>query len=261
MISVIISIYNRLDNLELILQGLELQTFRDFEVIISEDNNSQNTIDYLNIARNKFSFPIKHVSQEDIGFRKTRILNKAVLASSGEYLVFFDGDCVPHHKNLESYAKHLTPTTVCMGRRCYISESYTAKLLKTKKFKKINIFNLLLHGKRIEYAIYITKKKYNHSNRKILGCNWGVPKQLLIDINGFDEDYIKAGVGEDHDIDWRLRKKGGITFLNIKKEVIVYHLYHKPNYDDEVTRFVNEQKDSKMKIGYIVCKNGIQKLE
>ena len=31
-------------------------------------------------------------------------------------------------------------------------------------------------------------------------------KKYLMDLNRFDEDYIKPGVGEDTDIEWRIKK-------------------------------------------------------
>lgn len=259
MISVIVSIYKNLKNLELILLGLSKQTFNDFEVIISEDNNSEETEKVIKSFKSQFNFQIKHVSQEDIGFRKTKILNQAILVSSGEYLVFLDGDCVPHKKLLESYNKYLKPNTVCMGRRCYLNKSFTEKLYKTKDISKINIFNIILNGKHLDHAFYINNAKIGNPNRKIIGCNWGIDKQSLLDINGFDEDYNKPGVGEDHDVDWRLRLKD-ITFLNIKREVIVYHLYHKSNYTQDITDEMNALKDKKKKEGFIICKNGINKL-
>lgn len=259
MISVIISIYKDLKNLNLVFLGLENQTFKNFEVIVSEDNSSPQTAEFINKAKKQFSFPIKHVSQEDIGFRKTRILNKALLVSSGEYLVFLDGDCIPHKQLLNAYSKNLTPTSVCMGRRCYLDKNLTEKLHEKQNFKGINVLNLLLHSTRMELGIYIPNLRIGSPNRLILGCNWGIMRQILIDINGFDEDYQHAGVGEDHDIDWRLRLKK-MNFVNIKHQAIVYHLYHKPNYTPEVTKFVNIQKKEKMALGHIVCKNGIQKI-
>lgn len=258
MISVIISIYKDLSNLKLVLLGLSKQTFKNFEVIISEDNNSLETANFITSTRKIFNFSIKHVSQEDIGFRKTRILNKALLISEGKYLVFLDGDCIPHKRLLESYYNNLTPNTVCMGRRCYLDKNITEKLRKQFDLKKINLFNLLFHSNRLELGIYNPYLKTGSPKRMILGCNWAVSRQVLLDINGFDEDYVHAGVGEDHDIDWRLRLKN-IIFKNIKHQVIVYHLYHKPNYSSETTAFVNNQKDDKIKIGNIFCINGVIK--
>lgn len=260
MISVIVSIYKNLDNLDLILLGLANQTFKDFEVIVSEDNDSIDTINFLTNARKRFDFEIKHVSQEDIGFRKTKILNKALLAASAEYLVFLDGDCVPHKRLLESYAKHLKPNTVCFGRRCFIGESFTKKLYKSKNIKDFTFLNVLIHGKHLDHGFYIKNAKLQKPYRLIIGCNWGIYKQSLLDINGFDEDYILPGVGEDHDVDWRLRLQPNITFLNIKREVIVYHLFHKANYTQEVTDAVNALKEKKRKEGHVFCKNGILKV-
>lgn len=84
-ISIVISIYNRFDNLKLILMALDQQTVKLFEVIISEDNNSPKTVEFIELARKRFDFRIKHISQEDLGFRKTMALNKAVLASEYDY--------------------------------------------------------------------------------------------------------------------------------------------------------------------------------
>lgn len=263
MISVIISIYKEINNLEIILNALQKQSYSDFEVIVSEDNNSEKVITFLNEVRPKYTYTIKHASQEDIGFRKTRILNKSLLIADGEYIVFLDGDCIPHYKFLESYHKKLDENTVCLGRRTYLSEKFTneIKQSKEKDISKYSIFKLLSNISRIENAIYFPLlDKIKHSERLILGCNWGISKKQLLDINGFDEDYQKAGVGEDHDIDWRIRKKG-VYFRNIKRSAIVYHLYHKANYNDEITKEVNLMKNKKKELGYIICKNGIEKLD
>ena len=46
-------------------------------------------------ARTDFAHPILHVWHPDRGFRKTRILNRAVQAADFPYLLFTDGDCIP----------------------------------------------------------------------------------------------------------------------------------------------------------------------
>ena len=265
-LSVIISIYNKLDNLELILLALEKQTVDSFEVIISEDNNSSETAKYIEDARKRFSFDIKHINQEDIGFRKTMALNKAVLASSYDYLVFLDGDCVPHKKLVETYTEYLAPDTICLGRRCYLDKSLTDKLYKSKDMKVLSVFNLLLHAKRLKRAFYISPsiKKPNVCKkiRRIIGCNWAIHKQNILDINGYDEDYTHAAVGEDLDIDWRLRLLNDrIVFLNVKYQAITYHLYHPKNYSGDDVNISRAMKDEKMKAGNYICKNGIEKYD
>jgi glycosyltransferase involved in cell wall biosynthesis len=265
-ISVIISIYNRLDNLELILLGLERQTVKPLEVIVSEDNNSPETIQFIENARKRFTFPLKHVSQEDVGFRKTMALNKAVVASEGNYLIFLDGDCIPHEKFVEVYGQYLDRTTVCVARRCYLDKSLTEKLYRTKNLKLLSVFNILFHAKRLGHAFYtspaIKKPKLSRRSRSIIGCNWAVYKQNVLDVNGYDEDYRQAGEGEDFDIDWRLRRlNSNIIFLNLKHQAITYHLYHAFNYSMEDAVKSRKMKFAKIEAGHFVCKNGIRKIQ
>lgn len=263
--SIIISIYNKLDNLELILLGLESQTVKTFEVIVSEDNNSPVTAEFIRKARERFTFPIKHVSQEDCGFRKTRALNQAVMASAYDYLIFLDGDCVPHRKLVESYLTYLTPTTICLGRRCYLDKHLTDKLYKTKSLRPLSFFNILLHTKRLANAFYISpaiKKPRKHKrDYAIIGCNWAIWKQHILDVNGYDEDYVQAGEGEDFDIDWRLRLLNNkLLFLNMKHQAVTYHLYHSSNYSEDDIDKSKSTKKAKIAAGHYVCKNGIKKL-
>ncbi len=58
---------------------MALESEKDFEVIIAEDNNADETIEFLKNQREKYTFPIEHVSHENTGFRKNSILNKAIL--------------------------------------------------------------------------------------------------------------------------------------------------------------------------------------
>lgn len=263
-ISIIISIYNRIDNLELILLGLEKQTVKSFEVIVSEDNNAPETAAYIQDCRKRFNFTIKHISQEDIGFRKTMALNKSVLASECDYLIFLDGDCIPHKKLVETYLKYLTPTTICTGRRCYLDKSLTNRLYKAKNLKLLTITNILIHASRLGHAFYtspsILKPKPSRKSRDIIGCNWAIYKKNILDVNGYDEDYLQAGEGEDFDIDWRLRRLNDkFIFLNVKHQAITYHLYHGKNYSGEDIDKSEEMKLAKMKAGHYICENGINK--
>ena len=95
MISVIISHYDKIDNLSIILDAFKRQSCTNFEIIISEDGNDNKTKEFLKTL--KYSFPIKHTSQKDIGFRKNRALNKSIKIAEGNFIVFIDRDCIPAH--------------------------------------------------------------------------------------------------------------------------------------------------------------------
>lgn len=215
--------------------------------------------EFLEKMKSEFDFKIKNVFQEDLGFRKTRILNQAVLAASGNRLVFLDGDCVPHKELLAEYNEKLTPSTVAIGRRCYLNKRITKKILYSKDLSILSFLSILLNAGRLKNAFYMPwmSDKLN-SSRKIIGCNWAIYKQNLLDINGYDEDYNRPGRGEDFDIDWRLRKHG-LTINNIKHRVITYHLFHQSNHDKNDAIAMEDLMQKKIVEGNVFCKNGIIK--
>lgn len=254
-ISVIIGYYKNLPFLKLILNHLAIQTYKNFEVIIAEDAKDQDIADF--IKNHTYDFEIKHVFHDDIGFRKCKILNQAILISSGTYLVFLDGDCIPHPKHLESYFK-FSKLGICYGRRVMLSQEITEELIRDSK-KSLNWMNLLISGsKQIKHAFYFRFKSPTiEKNKGIWGCNWGLPKQTILDVNGFDEDYTTAGIGEDVDIEWRL-KKAGHSLYYLKHLAIVYHLNHPVHYNDAVVSIGQKQLKSKINEGFYYCKNGLK---
>ena len=69
------------------------QTHPANEIIVADDGSDKRTTALLKRYADKL--PLRHVWQEDKGFRKTEILNKAVQAAQSEYLIFMDQDLVP----------------------------------------------------------------------------------------------------------------------------------------------------------------------
>jgi GT2 family glycosyltransferase len=258
--TVIIAFYKRLDFLEKIFEGLEKQSKKDFEVIIAEDNDSPLTPGFIGSKRDKLSFQIKHVSQEDIGFRKNRILNEAVKVASAEILIFLDGDCIPHKHFIMQYCKHVVKGTACFGRRVMLGKTFTANLLQHPGIRSLRILSLLFSDSRqVEDAFYLPRLNKNITEyRGIWGCNWGLHVNDLIAVNGFDEDYVHASVGEDNDIEWRLRSSG-IKFKSLKHKAIVYHMYHRENYNEESFLINNALFETKKKQASLVCLNGLNK--
>lgn len=93
-ISIIVSTYNAEEWLKKVLWGFEQQIFKDFEVVIADDGSKEPTKILLEEMAKKVHYPIVHVWQEDDGFQKSRILNKAVTACSADYIIMTDGDCI-----------------------------------------------------------------------------------------------------------------------------------------------------------------------
>jgi GT2 family glycosyltransferase len=255
-ISVIIGFYKNLAFLDLLLAGLQRQTYNDFEVIVAEDDNAPATAAYIKKRSGELRFPLKHVSQEDKGFRKNRILNAAVRISEGEFLVFLDQDCIPHRHCLKEYALIASEGIFFFGRRVMMSETLTKKLLSTGKQSLLSLFNQVKYkSKRIEDGLYLPFLRKGNSSNGLLGCNWGLLKKHVIDINGYDEDYVTAGVGEDVDIEWRLLGNG-LTKRAMKHRAIVYHLHHAAHYTVDAPVGYALLKEKKA-AGHVYCINGL----
>ena len=259
-ISVVIAIYKNLEYLNLVLESIEYQSFKDFEVLIAEDAQEGDTKRFIKDKLKRFSFPIKHVSQEDRGFRKNRIMNQAIRNTDGDFVVFIDGDCVLHRHFLYGYYRNIDPDTCLYGRRVELDETSTLRFLYRGSAYKPNLFTLWLNGSRkVEEAIYLPYLSYfRKRDSQIAGSNFGLFREDLYKVNGFDEDYETICVGEDVDIEWRLRSTG-IRFKFIRNEVIQYHLYHEKGHRDQDALKSYEIFSRKQQERQYFCKNGLVK--
>jgi glycosyltransferase involved in cell wall biosynthesis len=259
-LSVIVAFYKNIPFLDLIFKGLSKQTYTDFEVIVAEDDDAAVTVDYLKEQSALLPFPVLHVSQKDDGFRKDEILNKAVIAATGGFLVFLDGDCIPHPRLLKEYVMRAREGEgiAFAGRRLMVSAALTKKMLETRDLKYLSLYYQAWYGsKRLEDGVYLPFYRKGASNG-LMGCNWGILKKHLVDVNGFDEDYISAGVGEDVDIEWRL-VRSGIRLESMKHRAIVYHLHHKTHYVIEDAAPNYAMMKTKQELGSVYCVNGLDK--
>ena len=259
--SVIVAVYKNVPFLELVLLSLERQSYRNFEVIIAEDDEDSNMKNFIITARNNFSFPILHVHQPDEGFLKNKILNKAVLAASGKYLQFIDGDSVLHHNYLMEFVQQAKEGYCLFGRRVYLDRQLTDKLLKSGNLQKLNLCNILLsQSEQKKHAFYMPwVLKFQRAKVGFWGCSMGIMKSDLLMVNGFDEDYVRIGVGEDIDLEWRLLK-AGIKLKSMKYAARQYHLFHGRSGREEDTKLNFQLLEKKKAAGQYFCKNGLSKL-
>jgi glycosyltransferase involved in cell wall biosynthesis len=236
--TVIGAFYNKFDYLKLVLAGFERQTIKNFEFIIADDGSSEAVVNEVKKNITYHSFPIKHVWQEDKGFRKNRILNKAISESESDYLIFIDCDCVPHRAFVEGHLSNSSKNTSLAGRRVNLSKDITYQLTEKKVregFLEENFIRLISDGLfgnsiDVEKGLYLRNKFllnfFNRKNRGLLGCNFSSFKEDLFKINGFDERYEAPSIGEDSDIQFRL-ELSGVKIKSINHAAVQYHLYHK----------------------------------
>ncbi len=238
-ISLIISIYNKTDFLKLILDSLELQTLKKFEVVLSDDGSNDSSLIEIKKMIDSYPFTIKHMWHPNDGWKKNAILNKSIIACESPYIVFIDGDCVLHPCFLEEHYLYKSPTTILTGRRVNLSKKISDKIttdsIKSNYLPK-RIFldsfwdSIWSASRDVEQGFYIKSKLIrrflNRKEKGVLGSNFSISKRDLIDINGFDERFTHPAAGEDTDIEARLRRNG-ILVKTIRNQAIQYHLYHK----------------------------------
>lgn len=272
--TIIISVYKDTDSLDLILESLSEQTILPDEVIISEDGNSTKMAEYLLIAKIKYEkLDIIHLFQEDISWRKNVALNRAVLSSKHEYLIFIDGDCIPYDNFIEWHLKLAEKNSVLCGRRSEpgenISNRIRNRIILVKDYRK-NYLKLFLEykkdkqSKHYDAGIFINPnsffgkilKRKRDKKSHLVGCNFSCFKSDLEKINGFDEDFNMPTTGEDTDIERRMRLCN-IEMKSCRNAAIIVHLYHKKVFNDEISRKSLELMNSKG--NYHVCNNGIKK--
>lgn len=265
--SVIIAFYNKLHFLKLVLAGFENQSVKSFEIIIADDGSAKNVVEELTVLIKQSPLHIGHIWHEDKGWRKNEMLNKAVSASKSNYLIFIDGDCIPHSRFVEGHLAEKQPGVCLTGRRVNLSENITTMLTLQhieKRFLEKNFMYLMkdvYFGKsnHVGQSIYLKagflRRLANQKKRGILGCNFSLFKADLLQINGFDERYKAPSIGEDTDIQYRL-ELCGIKIKSLIHIAIQYHLYHKelPRKNENFAIFAQVKAENKAYTPYGIKK-------
>ena len=236
MISILLATYNWPQALKLCLESLATQTDTDFEIIIADDGSTSETKNLIERIKQTHPISIQHLWQEDQGFRKTAILNQAINAAHGDYLVFLDGDCIVQPDFVARHRALSQKGYLVTGSRVLLNESLTAQLLTWPSWN-FNRFTEKLLSYRLSGGInkyWPLKIKLGNGSwrdyqkfvwRRIKGCNMACWKADAEAINGFDESMTGWG-HEDADFVFRLQRH------HIKRKsgswsTEVLHLFHK----------------------------------
>jgi GT2 family glycosyltransferase len=253
-----------------VLDSLRFQTFNDFEIVVSEDGEFDGMREFL--TSYTCSDRIIHLTQPDVGWRKNQALNNAIRKSSGDYLIFIDGDCVLHPRFVESHVRFSSTKHVVAGKRVKLGPVFSDILRNdpnmAKTFNSTLVRNLRAlkrdKVKFLEEAFYISPDgpfRFVSAIRRmnqLKGCNMSFHRESIEKINGFDEDYILPAIGEDIDLTWRFRR-AGLELFSVRNTAVQYHLYHKENWVDQSEN--QKMMDEKISRDEYVCRNGLVKLK
>jgi glycosyltransferase involved in cell wall biosynthesis len=254
-ISLIISTYEKPGALEQVLRGVRRQTEMPGEILVADDGSGPPTRELIAQWQKKMPIPACHLWQEHLGFRKTIILNKALAAAAGEYIVMLDGDCVPHSKFIADHADLAERNFWVQGRRCFVREEFASAFEAgvTPIFPWILTGRIKGFGKAIRLPFPLVRR--NTGQRGIIGCNMGFWRDDLLAVNGFDEEYTGWG-GEDSDIGTRLYNLGRPRKF-VYGRAVVYHLDH-PMLDRSRFAAGQERLAQTIQSKKVRCERGVQ---
>lgn len=264
LISVIVTTWNREDALDAVLRSLSVQNDRNFEVIVADDGSGPATASLIAQWQGRLPRSIKHVWQENRGFRAAEIRNRAILASEGGYCIFLDGDCIARPAFISTHRKLAEPNWFVTGNRILMSEQLTAAILRDK-----------LDPESWGYRQWARERGRGGINRTVplmrlpLGplrklrfrawrgarsCNLAVWRRDLERIDGFDCAYEGWG-REDSDLLVRLlhagiRRKDGVFATG------VLHLWH-PSADRSWLPDNDRKLDDVISDGRIEAQRGL----
>jgi len=250
--SVIFTTYNSPRALELVLWGFAAQTRRDFQVVVADDGSGPETRAVIDRVRGEAGMEILHVWHEDRGFRKTEILDRAILASSGDYLLFTDGDCIPRRDFVDVHLRLARPGRFLSGGYlklpAAVSEAVTPEDVRTGRVADLEWLRAkgwrpgrhalrLLRSGTLAAALDAatpTRPTWNGHN----ASGW---RDDLFRVNGYDMEMEYGGL--DRALGECL-ENAGVRGLQVRFRAPVLHLHHeRPYVDPEKVRRNRELRE------------------
>jgi glycosyltransferase involved in cell wall biosynthesis len=269
-ISVILTTYNEPEHLERVLWGYAMQTWSGFEVIVADDGSDARTADVVDRVVGETGLDVTHVWHAHEGFRKTTILNRAIVASSGDYLVFSDGDCVPREDFVETHARLAHPGAFLSGGYVKLPAIVTARVTTddVRAGKPFCIDWLRDAGWHVDRralrlsrngvltraldAVTPTRRTWNGHN----ASTW---RSHVVAANGFDAQLGYGGLDRAFGA---LLRNAGIRGRQIRHRAVCVHLDHARPYIDRERWRRNDHLRTQIRRAKLTCSRlGIAELD
>lgn len=116
LVSVIIATYRRDDSLKNALDSLVTQTYKNFEVVIVDDNDNQDWSDRVKLVIDEYKSKLNInylVNSENMGSAATR--NRGISESKGQYITFLDDDDIYLSEKIEKQLKDMIKSQADFG--------------------------------------------------------------------------------------------------------------------------------------------------
>lgn len=201
--SVIVPVYNRPDEVADLCQSLVEQTNRNFELVIVEDGSTVPCKKAVDDAKSK-GLNVKYFYKENEGRSIAR--NYGMERCEGQYLIFFDSDCVIPPRYFETIDRALAKAPLdCFGG----PDAAHASFSDTQKAINYSMTSFLttggIRGGKVSLEKFVPRT-----------FNMGFSRNVYKRVGGFREMF-----SEDIDMSTRIRQAG--FSMGLIPEAFVWH--------------------------------------
>lgn len=269
-LSVIVSTYNKPRDLERVLWGYAVQTRRDFELLVADDGSGPETAAAIDRVRAEAGLEIVHVWHEDRGFRKSEIMNRAIVAAGGDSLLFTDGDSIPRADLVATHRALAEPDTYLAGGYLKlspeVSDAITPGDVRAGRF--VDLGWLRAQGWRpgrralrlVRWRVLAAAlDRMTPTQPLFAGNNASVSAEAMVAVNGFDMEMGYGGL--DRAVGYRLMNLG-IRGKQVRHRAVAMHLHHdRPYKRPEVMQRNREILESIRRDGETRARQGLAELK
>jgi len=229
-IAVLVSSFERPGHLRRVLTSLEVQQGVEgkFEVVVTDDGSRDETEQLVRDFAKRVSFPVHYTTHPHDGFQLCRCRNEGVAASTADYILFLDGDCLvaPDHLRIHLDRRQ---KGVAMGGYCVKFDQPTSESITEDSVRRGDFVGRAPWSERFALLkLDLSSRFYSwigHSAKpKLFGGNIGIHRSDYELVNGYDENFHAWGC-EDDDLRLRLRR-AGCRVESILWWTCTYHLWH-----------------------------------
>ena len=236
-VSVIVTTHNRPSYLSKVLDGYLRQTKAPQQIVVADDGSDDETRSLVRAFQARAPFEVVHAWQPHAGTpRLSHVRNLATRATTGEYLIYTDGDCVPTKHFVADHARLARPRWFVQGKRMWIRykalDEFTgaesvAKMLQLAAIGGLTKAYWLLHLPGIGPEV--------GSIDGVRSCNLGVYRDDVQAINGWNEAFVGFW-RQDSEFCLRL-VRSGVRRRDAVFSAMVFHLEHeKPKIQADLQR-------------------------
>ncbi len=227
-LGLIINTHEQPEYLARVLSAVARQISPPEEVLLADDGSGDTTRSVFAEWSATHSGHAEHVWQPQEGFRRARILNQASARARSEYLVFLDGDTVPHPQFIADHRRLGRRGAFIQGHRALVKQRAAAwfGLAGFRQDRRRALWQGQLEGLKHAFRWPFPLLRTCRGLLGIRGCNLGIWRDDLVQVNGYNEDFVGGG-REDSELAVRLMNLG-VRRLDARGRALCYHLWHPP---------------------------------